>query len=199
MSSLLLVARPESEKPPITITQFLTLLDTDHLDAAELRVRQMREAFQCPATVADRAEFRNQLFAFSAHHDKWFYGIASTPHEYPELVWGHLRRLYQKDFYDAERQAMLGRDGGLIRVIDELTDGVVKERIDTYIDLVFLDYLPRDLDEKVVLARELLTHYGNVLFPNDKLKHPFLLAVNIEAFLKQFATHMHTMRKEWRL
>jgi hypothetical protein len=199
MPSSLLLSRPGSEKPPITVAQLLALLDTDHLDAQELRVRRMRESFQCPATVQDHSEFRDWLFALYAHHSKCFYGGPGAPHEYPELVWGHLRRLYQKDFNVAERNAILGRDGGLIRVIDDLTDGMVKEQIDTYIDLIFFDYLSRDLDDKVVLAQELLTHYGNILFPNEKLKHRLLLAVDIETFLKQFATHMHAMRKDWRL
>jgi hypothetical protein len=199
MASTLRLVRPGSGKEPISVPEFLERLGSREFDRIEARVRSMRETFNAPDTVANHAEYHHQLFRFYAHYLNTFYRSSFDANQVESLAWDHLRRLH-KDLPAVERDAILNRSGGFIGVINEITDALVKEQIEGYIDLVFFDYIPRDQEVRLRLAQELMDQYISVLFPNDpELKHPFMFAANIEQVLKEFALRLHEMgRRSWR-
>jgi hypothetical protein len=99
----------------------------------------------------------------------------------------------------AERNAIAGREGGLIAVIDALTDGIIKLHTKTYVQAVFFEHIaPSDYQTRLRLAEQLLKKYGPFLFPGEELLPHYILGANLEAFINGFVTHLHALRREWR-
>jgi len=199
MASTLRLVRPGSGKEPISVPEFLDRLGSREFDRIEAKVRSMRETFHAPPTVADHREYHQQLFRFYAHYLNTFYRSSFDANQVESLAWDHLRRLH-KDLHAVERDAILNRNGGFIGIINEITEEMVKQNLESYIDQVFFEYLPTDQYVRLRLAQELMDQYISVLFPNDPdLKPPFMFAANIEQVLKEFALRLHEMgRRSWR-
>lgn len=207
MTPLRLVKPTQQER--LTVEDLLRLLSPEHFDAIEHRVRTMRESYACPFTVRDYHVFKQTLFGFFTHYQQAFFGAdhavikeesarrAWTDHAYT-FCERHLGG-YHGGMRAAERNAITGREGGMIGVIDALTDGIGKLHLETYIHGVFFDQLGySDVELRFRLAKELLDKYGSFLFPGEELQHYAILGSNLEAFVHGFVTHLHALRREWR-
>ena len=198
MPATLRIVNPRSGKAPITVPELLDRLSSREFDKQEAKVRSMREAFHAPQVVVDHQEYHRELLRFYAHYHNAFWGGNIQPSQIGPIAWDHLRRLH-KDLSGAERDAILNRSGGFIAIIDQITEAINKQVLESYIDLVFFDFIPRDQQTRLDLATELLNNYISVLFPNEPhLKFPFLFAGNIEEVLKEFALRLHDMGRSWR-
>jgi len=90
-------------------------------------------------------------------------------------------------WYEVSRNAVTGNAGGFIRFVDDVTDGIVKQGIDEYIETQFFAYLPHRHDETwEQLVDELLSRYGHqAFFPNDPYLHPVVARAGMMSDLRQ--------------
>jgi hypothetical protein len=218
------VVRPKEGAAPITLTQILTLLHPDNPDGIagiERDVKELRETFDCPYVVPDYEHFKEVLFRFFRHFHITYYGAAITPPSPRDLVstdlmvksealeraslYQHWKRqshqfceryLGHQEIHNAERSAITGRDGGVIAIIDKITDAILKEHIEIYVHSVFYEFIPSsDFDLRYRLAAELMSKYGQYLFPDEELLHPMVAATNLEAFVSNFSKMLHGLRR----
>jgi hypothetical protein len=198
------------QKHITTIDELLLLLRPEHFDGIEARARTMREAFQCPPTVRDYEEFKAVLYEYFVHYQKWWFHAdikaATAKLGGGDDVWRQdAYRFLQEHLggYDAilaaERNAVRGREGGMIRVIDDFTEGIIKRHIQTYIESIFYERIgPSDFDLHLRLAAELLRRFGPVLFPGEELLPHYFIGMRLKEILQGFAVHVHAIRKQWR-
>jgi hypothetical protein len=197
MAAPLLLIKPGSKKAPISLPQLMKLLSFEHLEPIELEVRAFREKHAAQPTVRNHEEFRDAMIAFHTEYERTFHLRENNKCMPPESTLQFLRQ-HIKDLDTAERNSITGRDRGLIGVLDDLTDALVRQALETHLDFVLTEYVPNDDDMRLWLAEELLRIYGPALFPGEKLRPAHVLAVNIETTLKNFAMNIHTLRKQWR-
>jgi hypothetical protein len=195
MGAALRLVNPKSGKTPISFEDFLERLSTREFDRVESKVRVMRETFQAPPTVRDHDEYHQQLLRFCAHYHNSFFGTDLTALQIEPFAWNHLRQLH-KDLHGVERDAILNRNGGFIGIINQLTEELVKQQLDSYIDLVFFDYLPTDQFLNFRLAQEVHVYVQKWLKDPD-LKDPAMYAGNITDVIKKLALLLHQLRHEW--
>lgn len=201
------LVKPKKER--LTVEDLLALLGPDKFDAIEQQVKTMRESYPCPFTVRNYDAFKDTLCDFYAHYQTVFFSFALREVKEPseQRAWKNFaytfieRHLggYKGGIATAERNAITGREGGMISVIDSLTEGISKLHTETYIQGVFFDHIGRsDYETRFRLAEELLKKYGSFLFPGEELLHHAILGMNLEAFFHGFTTHLHALRREWR-
>ena len=123
MSNLRLVKNTEPQQQP-TVDELLALLGPDKLNEIDRKAKIMRESFKCPFTVRDYDAFKETLWDFVGHYEQSFFGIDMRTQADREY-WKHYayqtveRNLsYPGGMLAAERNAITGRDGGMIGIID---------------------------------------------------------------------------------
>lgn len=205
---LYLVKQEIEEHGRVTLEQILDLLNLDELDALDARVKQMRESFTCPYQIRDYDEYKYWLQEYWMVYMKWFYGAdykAVGITELDGLTRQHAFALIEqslggeRQMKTAERDAIAGRNGGLISIIDQITEGLGKIALKNYINFVFVELIPHgDYELRERLAKELLNKYGPTLFPGERLQPSWYFAANLEAFIEGFVMHLHGLRKQWR-
>lgn len=159
----------------LTLPEFLDLFRPEMLDAIELGARGMREEFRVTSEVPDHQAFHDELFRFHAHVERWRWGIVRDPATlreswYQNTAWEQLRRWYRGRLRDAEDNAVLQRDRGMIGVIDDLVTGVLQQEINSYIDGKFADYLPEhpvEWQRCQQLAIAILEHHRDALLGQE--------------------------------
>jgi hypothetical protein len=203
-----LAKQQKEESGRVTLQQIFDLLSLDELDALDARVKQMRESFPCPYKVSDYDEYKHWLEEYWMLYMKWFCAADYKAVGIEELDALTRQRAYQfieqtlggdQQMYTAERDAIAGRNGGLIAIIDQITEALGKLVLKNYISYVFFDLVPRgDFELRDRLAKELIEKYGPVLFPGERLVPYYILGNNLEAFIEGFVMHLHGLRKQWR-
>ena len=170
MATLQLI-KPNPLALPVHIDDLLPCLNPDILDQVAGQVRMTREAFSCPYTARDHADFHDVLFRFWVHYQRTFFHFdfstvpdvslaKSAAHEFLERHLGG----YTGGLATAEANAIAGREGGLIAIVDALTEGICKLHTKMYVTSVFTDLVPpNDWDLRFRLAEELLKKFGPFL------------------------------------
>jgi hypothetical protein len=206
MTNLSLV-KQHAKEHGITLPQLLDLLRPEVFDAIDAKVRVMRESFMCPYVVKDYDEFKEQIFAFWAHSHKCFFNAdyAKTGLPMPGLIRNQAYQFVEQhlggyqELLRAERNSIAGREGGMIAVIDTMTEALVKQQTELYIRSVFFELIePGDYETRLRLAEELLKTYGPFLFPGERLLPHYIIGANLETFIQGFATQLMGIRKQWR-
>lgn len=209
MSALRFVMpRPEKR---LTIDELLSELSQDKFDAIEAAARIMREHFTCPPTVPNYDAFKDVLCDFYAHYMKTFYNATIDPRDpvWRDMAYEFAQRNITKynpslqvrqarDLHEQERNAITGRNGGMITVIDDFTDAIIKLHINGRIHSVFFDLIsPSDYDTQLRLADELLKKYGE-LFTDEELIPHYIVGMNLEEFVSSFIHMLTPIRRAWR-
>lgn len=172
-------------------------LSAPYVDVLEQRVRVMREDFRCPPRVASAEEFRGVLSRFYAHYERTLHGAGPDAVFVMEDVYVFTKRFLHGDLGEWEKNAVRGRDGGMIGVIDAITDALVKQQTDAYLDRVLWEFIPTDHHARLQLAEALLAEYGPRLSPGDDRIPAFALANNLEGTLKGLANMIRSSRRDW--
>jgi len=188
-----------------TLQQLLGLLSSDKFDKIEQQARLMRETFQCPPFARDYDEFKNVIHKFFAHYQKAFFNvdILKSKYEWADEFWkSHAVDFAQRllgNMRAAEMKALTGREGGLIGVINQLTEGILRLHAENYVKNVFYDHIPAsDFDLRLRLTRELLKTHGQRLFPGEQMLPDFLLMADIESVIKAFVAQLEPIRRSLR-
>ena len=106
---------------------------------------------------------------------------------------------YKGDIRLAERNAIMGREGGISAVIDAIRDGIIKVLTENYVRSVFFEAIaPSDYQTRYRLAEELLKRFGPLLFPNEELLPAAILGHDLEKLVNGFVSHLHGLRRAWR-
>lgn len=203
MATLHLI-RPQLAQEPLTVDELLALLGPDKLNAIDAKAKLMREHYPCPYTVPNYDAFKETLVGFYTHYHTAFYGDPGQATKTPgwkELAYDFAQQHLggHNGIRTAERNAITGREGGMISVIDTLTEAITKVHTENYVRAVFFDTIaPSDYDTRLRLANEILNRYGRFLFPGEELLPHYVLGMNLEAFINGFVTHLHALRRDWR-
>jgi hypothetical protein len=208
--STLRIPIPDPANESVSLRQLLDLLSPDKLGTIHQMVRTMREAFQCPYIARDYNDFLRVIYDYFTHYQLTFFNAdikRGTVHHQTSDYWKDLSMefmqkhlgSYQGDLRTAERNAVTGRDGGMIAIIDAMTDSLTKLHTKLYVERVFREYIPQsDLDTRMRLAQELLKQYGDFLFKGEELLPYFFLGMNIEEVIQAFVNHLHNIRRNLR-
>ncbi len=184
----------------ISVQDFIDRLSSQDFDRVEGAVRSMRETFQAPSRIADHQDYEHHLFRFYAHYFNTFFqqnGGGMDVRGAKTMGWEHLRRL-KKDVFDVERDAILNRYGGFIGIINELTEAMVKERVSSYIDMMFFDYLPRGPQARLDLATELIEKLKPFFANEPHLAHPWMFAEQLENNITDLMIKFHQIKRTGR-
>jgi len=201
------LVKEQAERGRVTLDQLLGLLGPAEFDAIDAKARQMRESYNCPFMVRSHAEFKERLFDFWAHYLKAFFNrdFKNTNLALDEFTKNNAYQFIEqhlggyKEILSAERNAITGRDGGMIDVLDKITESITKIQTEIYIRSVFFELIePGDYDTRLRLAEELLKKYGPVLFPGEQLLPHYILGHDLEAFIQGFVTQLQGLRRQWR-
>lgn len=201
---------PQPEERPASLDELLSLLDLDKIDVIDQKVRMMRESFQCPYTVPDYNGFLRIAYDYFAHYQKTFYGVdikvanvhQSVPDYWKDLAIDFLKQhlgSYQGDLRTAERNAITGRDGGMIAVTDTITESLTKLHTKTYVERIFQERIAHsDFITRFQLGKELVKKYGQFLPEGDEILPYEYFAINIEASIQAYANYINAMRRNAR-
>ena len=208
--ALLQIIKPQLAKRAgvgltVHIDDLIPYLNPDIFDAVAGQVRLSREWFPCPYTVLDHAAFHEVLFHFWMHYQRTFFELdyanvpdvalaRSTAHEFLQQHLGG----YPGGIRTAEANAIAGREGGMIGVVDALTEGICKLHTKMYVDSVFKELVPpNDWDLRFRLAAEILNKYGPLL-EGEHLLPAEVCGVKLEEFVMTVVNIMHELRKKVR-
>jgi len=221
--TLLSIIRPKEGAAPITLDQILLLLHPDNptgIGGIEQDLKDLREKFHCPYVVRDYEHFKEILFAFFKHYQITYYDAEITPPAQRDLrsteievrsaaleqasVYEHWKQegysfceryIGEREMSGAARNAIAGREGGMIAIIDNITDAILKESIERYMHSVFFEYVPSiDIQLQIRLAEELMNRCRGLL-PGEELLHIMFPASNLEAFITSYAKLSHPLRR----
>ena len=193
------------------------LIDAIHIDVIGRKVERkhdlIRERYEVPKFIVDDYEdFKSIVTGYYQYHfSAMFKSGAEMPdymaHNHAEII---LENMYPPDprltnvrgyldkrgsYMQAYKNALRGRHGGLVAVIDEIADAMKKEAVDRYISSVFLEYInPTDYDTCVAFMREYIDRYGHVALPGEDLESPYLLATKIEVVIQN---HVRVINELW--
>ncbi|MDX2154049.1 MAG: hypothetical protein SFV54_25135 [Bryobacteraceae bacterium] len=200
-----LVRQRHQQGELISHREIIGLLGPRHLDAIDLFFRQLRESFACPVQVRDHDGFRTVIFGYWMHYLSAVFGIrehggmASSP--YYNQAFAFVEK-YLGGYHAAlaaERNAIAGREGGMIGVLDAVTEALIKDHTQLYMRSVLFDLInPSDYDRRLRLAEELLAQYGPALFAGEALLPAWAIAANLEEFITAFVQQLHAIRRHWR-
>lgn len=206
MSQLQLVP-PEGapRKHATTVEELLSLLGPQAFDAIEQKIRVIRETFNCPPTVRDYEEFKDVLYDYYGHYQKAYFNAdlkGAAARVGAVDVWRQTAYRFLQEhlgshhaMLTAERNAIKGREGGMIRVIDEYTDAIIKRHTQVYIETVFYERIAfDDYPLRMRLAAELLKRVGP-MFPGEELLPEWVVGWNIQEVIAAYAQLMYPVRR----
>ncbi len=194
---------------PISAPELVALL-SDPIEALQNDVARMREEYHAPYDVTTTEAFFEEALRFHQYVMSWVavatVRVPGVNHPVPvqvvyrpETAFAELRGWYGADLDIAERHARFHREGGgFIGVIDKMTETILRERVDAYMELVFLQYIPRDQHARIRLAEEIIAEYRRFLPDDPDLQEPGFLAVNLRPKLKELAVLRSQLRKAFR-
>jgi hypothetical protein len=203
MTPLRLVKNAPGNDARAIVRELLRLLAPTNFDAIDQKIYLIRETYRCPYTVPDYEAFNDTLFDYFRHYHRGYYGADITTDPagavWKNLAYDMVRQHLKGDLRTWERNAITGREGGMVAAIDAFTEGLLKLHRENYIRGVFMDNIgASDIYTRLQLAEELLAMFGKYLLPNDELLPAYFWVNNFEALMQGFATHLHEIRREWR-
>jgi hypothetical protein len=197
--------KPHVPSRVVHIDDLIPCLNPDIFDQVAGQVRMTRETFPCPYVVRDHDEFHDVLFHYWMHYQRTFFHLdhANVPDvslargAAYEFVQQHLKG-YSGGLRTAEANAIAGREGGMILVVDSLTEGICTLHTKMYVDAVFNELVPpNDWGLRFRLAAELLHKYG-ACFEGVPLQPVEVYGANLEEYVMTVVKIMHEMQKKVR-
>ena len=148
-----------------------------------------------------------EFFRWTAYHNVTF-------HMPPDMAWGQAQRILQHlslpdarlgrirgyldgqgGYHQAIKNAIRGRDGGMIKILDIITKGLKREAVTHYVTAVFLDVIdPIDWDTKVRFMEKYIERYGHVVLPDEELLSPYELAAHMETVIQNHVSLINQFR-----
>ena len=130
---------------------------------------------------------------YQYHHQAWMGGPVMPA----DMAFGHVREALEKaqgGYVQAMKQALAGREGGLVARVDAIAEEIKQDATEKYVIWVLSTFVaPMDFDSKVALMSEYLNEYAHVL-PGEKLMSPYELAANFDAFVKHHIAWINQLR-----
>ena len=104
----------------------------------------------------------------------------------------------QGGYHQSIKNSIRGRDGGIIKVLDTIIEGMKREAVQQYVTALFLDAIdPLGWEIKVRFMEEYVQRYGHLVLPDEELLHPTELAAHMEnvienhvGLINQFRTRL---------
>ncbi len=178
------------------------ILDMLHISVIGKKIDEphymIREAYKLPRYIArdynDCCELGTKYLQY--HFSKW----TNCPTLLPtDMAFAQVREILDKlqgGFVGAVKNAIRGREKGLVGFIDVIADSLRDEAVEKYIMYVVTTHIPpMDYDLKVRLMKEYLKKYASHILPNEQLMSPYELAANIESLIKFHMEWINSLRK----
>lgn len=188
------------QKP--SIEYLLSLLSTDAFDYIEALGLDVREGFDCPAIVQDYETFKDVIYRYHARYELIFYGADHnllTNKEFARIraysfAEEHLAGR-RRSLVDHERNARSGYNGGMRKILDDLTQSLVKFHQDQYVHAIFFDLIgPNDYPTMQRLAKAFVEKCAQ-FFPEIALIPTPFIATDLERYVGIFAGHLREMQR----
>ncbi len=188
-------------------TNVQDLIDLLHPDIiggeVESRFDMIRESYQLLSPIVpDYDAFKAVVTDFYQYaFQEWYNATIEMP---PAMAWGQAHRILQRlslpdarlsrirtyldnqgGYHLAIKNCLRGRDGGLIKVLDTITEGMKREAVQQYVTSVFLDAIdPLGWDIRIRFMEEYVQRYGHLVLPDEELLSPTELAAHMEAVIE---------------
>jgi hypothetical protein len=193
------------------------VIDLLHIDVIGLEIEivhdQIREAYQVPTVIVDDyEEFKAVVTHYYQYHFAKWHGIEfDMP---PDMAWSRAREILDArirpdsrlarisgnlestgGWIQAVKNAIRGRQRGLIGVIDAIAESMKEAAVKQYVTAVFLDCInPVDFYTKVAFMQEYIQRYGSVVLPGEELLSPYELAANLDAVIQNHVRLINQFR-----
>ncbi len=194
------------------------LIDLLHIDIIgseiESKHSMIREAYRVPKYVADDYDDFKAivLHYYQYHHAAWLNVDFGMP---PDMAHGRVLEILNnmsrpdtrlsrvRGYLDQEgggyvkaiKNALRGRDRGLVGVIDDIAEAMKQEAVKQYVTAVFLDGMdPLDFETRVAFMEEYIRRYGNVVLPGEDLMSPYELAAHLEVVIENHVKLVNQFR-----
>jgi hypothetical protein len=159
---------------PTTFDELLELLSPAGFDELEGEYRAMRKQFVCPFTVQTEEEYKDVAADYYALWYKTMYTYDASDRADRR----HLFRLFGSErlihslggvypYFDSIKHARRGINGGMIGVIDQWTETMIRDACNIHVDLICDKHLPGDAKIWEDIGRKLIDRYGRFLCPED--------------------------------
>ena len=177
------------------------ILNMLHVDAIsrniESRHKSIREAYRVPRYVPrDEDDCFDILVKYYQYHFSKSLGGGVPPAR--DMALFQVRQVLDKHgggYGMAVKNALRGRGGGLIGLIDNVADAMEEQAVEQYFTAVLTRYASvLDFDYRVMLATQVLQQYGRHMLPGEHLPSPYELAARIDSFIKYLVKVSNSLR-----
>jgi len=182
----------------LRVPEIVDRLSGSYIDLIRQRLMVARETYLAPPRVSSPEEFRGRIGDFFVHYERSYHGVEKRLSASQEEAFAFFRQHCRTELMVAERNSLLGRDGGFIHVIDQLVESLIKSETDAYVARILWEYLPHDHADRLRIAQELLSSHGRFLCPTDELLPAYVVASNLEDVLKDLSEKLRLVSRELR-
>lgn len=133
---------------------------------------------------------------YQFHFAKW---TRTTPYLSEDIAFANVRLILDKEkggFVVAMKNAIRGREGGLISLVNKIAQSFEEESLQKYIRYVIDHMLNRlDFNQMVLFAQQYLNQYAKYLLPEEEVMTPYELAANLEGIIKYHIQVLNSYRQ----
>jgi hypothetical protein len=183
----------------LTLQNIFDRLRSGDLDLVEQQVINIREAFNCPSSVATMDEAESVFVRFYSSYAKMKYGDPAGVYTSPALALPDLERLVGGwgQLWDLRREAVYG-PRNVMEIVDFLAEKMARSDLESHVDRVF-DEARVTAGNIYALAEEMVARFGHLLSLPPYF-HYSTLAADRRTFQKhvlQLALQLREVHNKW--
>ena len=181
------------------ISQVFSDLDTDTLvEVIDRPHRLIRDGYRVPVYAVGSYEEACEILTeyYQYHFEGWL--RSGTPLR-ADIAFANVRMIldgHEGGWVVAVKNAIRGRRGGLIGLIDAIAEAFQKEALEKYVRYVIDTRICLlDFEQVIAFAEQYLDQYGRYLLPGEELMSKYELAANLEAIIQYHVQIMDNFRQ----
>ncbi len=157
----------------------------------------IREGYNLPRYKAeDYDDCCNIIIHYYQYHFRaWMKSSTTMPRD---IAFGQAKQMLDKGqggFIKHVKNAIWGRESGLIGLIDTIADTLREDSVAKYVDYVLSTHVnPMDFDLKVHFMKQYLKQYAIPVLPGERLMSAYELASNFDAVIKYHLQWINSLR-----
>jgi hypothetical protein len=172
-----------------------------HIDVISRKIDYVHDAIREEWTVKkyfpkDYEDCHRYLTKYYQYH---FARYAKANVKMPdEMAFAYVREILEKSqggYAVNIKNALKGRHGGMIALINMLADDLKKQAVEQYVGYIINEHVdPLDFPLKVELMRQYISKYARHMLPGEDLMSPYELAANLNQVIKYHVQMVNSYR-----
>ena len=159
-------------------------------------INMIRERWVCPKYRPDDYEdCCRMLISFMQYFNSaWTHTSAKMPED---IAFSRVENILENKggFVQVVKDSLAGREGGIVAVLDMITEKMKDEATESYITYILNRYVnPLEYDSKVSLMQEYINEFAHVL-PGERLMSAYEMASNFEGLINFHLKWIYSFRR----